>query len=145
MGQPSWRRIAPAAGGHLMVPEAAGILWTRALDYLIPGKLIRITVISPVPSWRPEGLTCGPDGDPAAAKADLPVSGAARGALVGRIGGSTADLTSDNRMLLFSVGRVCVLKVPDEKHGGLFLGVNDKPELAINLQGSLEVAIDEAI
>ena len=68
------------------------------------------------------------------------------GALIGRIGGSSADQAVDAvRMLLFAVGRVCVLPTPDTTKGALFLGVNDKPALMSKLTGALAVSISEAL
>jgi hypothetical protein len=48
-------------------------------------------------------------------------------------------------MLLFAVGRLCVLQVPDDRRGTLFLGVNDKPEAAARLTGQLRVRVYEAL
>src|SRR5215475_3664600 len=105
MGQPTWRQART-----LNVPEQGGLQWTLGLDFVTPGKLIKIQVEVNT-TWTPEGfaLPCGADGDSSGAiqRDNLMVPNAPIGALIGRIGGSTADQTADtNRnMLLFSVGR----------------------------------------
>jgi hypothetical protein len=145
MGTPRWRQIAktnvpemPKAQGKPQAP------WTLLLDFVPSGKLLRVTAKG---NWTPEGATgpCGPDGDFADPATGLPLPRAARGALIGRIGGGTADLTSDDKMLVFAVGRMTIVQLPDDKKGALLLGVNDKAQAASNLEGQLEVTIEEAL
>lgn len=143
MGQPNWRQITPQSkGDYLTVPEEPGQAWTVALEYVTTGQLLKI-VVEHGSQWEPFGMpACGPDGDAAFAKpAGVPVAKAARGALIGKIGGSTADQEGDDSMVLFTVGRVCVLAVPEKKSGALFLGVNDAPMAARQLQKQLRVQV----
>jgi hypothetical protein len=145
MGKPRWRNITPDAPKPFLVPEDRGVMWTLVLDYVAPGKLLMIRASG---TWTPEGgeQACGPDGETAVSDhAGLPVARAARGALIGRIGGGSADQVPDEKMLLFVIGRVCVLQVPDDRRGSLLLGVNDKPEATVGLSGHLSVEIFEAV
>jgi hypothetical protein len=163
MGQLHWRLLATVT-----VPENIGVRWSLAREFVPAGKLLRIQVkpVAPAPPqaqgqpgisqgapamWQPEGMNspCDADGDVSQAmsqSATLPMTRARRGALIGRIGGGSADETPDDKsMLLFAVGRLCVLQVPDDKRGSLFLGVNDHAENAVRIQGSFEVEIFEAL
>jgi hypothetical protein len=76
--------------------------------------------------------------------------GAPSGCLIGRLGGSSVDMTADSSntpsRIIFSVGRLCVLVVPDSvKGGGLFLGANDIPGGMGSVTGQLEVNVYEAL
>jgi len=158
MPQPVWRKIA----SEVVVPEA-GKQWKLALDYLVAGKIMMLEVVIDaargVPgTWTPHGFTgaCSPDGDfdgtlrGDEARAGTPlVASAPIGALVARIGGSTADQTLDSGTTLpriaFAVGRKCVFSVPTTAAGSLFLGVNDDPSRMALVAGELRVSIYEAI
>ena len=151
MTQPIWRNLKT----NLAVPEA-GHQWVLALDVLSSGKLMMIEAAG---IWRPAGGTddCTPDGffsnNAAAAGATgvLLVDSAPRGALIARIGGSTADQKGDSptatnpSRVLFSVGRKCIFNVPEKPVGSLFLGINDDPTKMASVTCSLTVNIYEAI
>lgn len=96
--------------------------------------------------WRPpEGCTA--DGDPELTRVGvLPMADLAVGALIGRIGGSTADGAGDqDRTFLFSVGRYCVIQAPEmPKVGALYLAVNDTRSNSMLLRGSLKVTVETA-
>lgn len=150
MGTPTWKRLVPDS--LIKVPEQAGIAWTPVIDYLTPGRLymIRVSYIDPKEpqTWTPDGGTaCTADGDPGLTRASTPlVAGAPIGALIARVGGSTADAAGDaERSLLFAAGRYCVFQAPEPpKAGALFLGVNDVPAIAVKLSGNLLVEVCEA-
>jgi hypothetical protein len=160
MTQPIWRPIVV----QLAVPEP-GMQWRMAVEFLTAGKLIRIQVITdtarnpPVPgTWTPGGFArpCTADGDflgtargNGPASGVLPVASAALGALIARIGGSSADQTADTgttpARVLFSIGRKCIFAVPAAPVGSLYLGINDDPSRMALVQGQLLVNIDEAV
>ena len=168
MGQPSWREIR-----RLQVPDRPAAMWTPALDHVTPAKLYRITVEpqagaqqqagpqqpaaaqAPAPPppqdqrWTPAGeQPCTADGSPTLSRnGGLVIEGCAPGALIGKVGGSTADLKPDkDKVILFSVGRHCVFSVTDAvKTGALYLGINDGREGITGVQGQLEVTICEAL
>jgi hypothetical protein len=148
MGQPSWREIK-----KLKVPEREASFWTPVLDYVAPGKLYRI-LVEALPAageqhWTPEsGTKCTADGDPALPRAGaLSLENCAVGALIAKIGGSTADFKPDkDKLVLFGVGRHCVFSISDAaKAGSLYLGMNDTGETAAKVQGQLEVTVFEAL
>lgn len=155
MGQPTWREL-----GKVKVPEAVTSLWTKALDYVTPGKLYRIVVqpIAATPpgmgttpqTWTPESATtaCTADGDPSLARSDsVMLDTSPAGALVAKVGGSTADVQPDkDKLMVFSAGRHCVFSVADAaKAGSLYLGINDTVSSRAKVQGQLEVSIYEAL
>jgi hypothetical protein len=158
VGQPTWRQIAPASG-TLGVPSAQGKRWTLALDYLPPQKLIRIVADDSVTIELAQGARSGPDGDPAltfdSGGSTLPVAHAPRGALIGRIGGSTADMSQPKAseaatipsaaMIFFAAGRDCIFRIPAGVEGGLFLSVNETAERIGHVAGAFTVTIYEAV
>ena len=153
MGQPTWRELK-----KVKVGEGAG-LWTPALDYVTPGKLYRIEV-APVPAtppatgtkpqeWTPEsGSKCTADGDASLSRSEpVALVGSATGALIAKVGGSTADVkTGADELLVFSAGRHCVFSVANAaKSGSLYLGINDTTGSRTLVKGELEVTIYEAL
>ncbi len=161
MGQPTWKLIA-----EVVIPEREGCRWTPALDYPTPGRLYRIRVQQQKKTtagedsqaalqdqeWQPEsdsGAKCSSDGDPTISRKNgvCPMADVNVGALIARIGGSSADAAGDkDKTALFSVGRHCVFQAPDSPRiGTLFLGINDTPSNAPKLKGQLKVSIDEAL
>jgi hypothetical protein len=97
--------------------------------------------------WKPEsGEMCTADGDLGIVRSDPTfMEGCAPGALIAKIGGSTADRKADkDKLVLFSVGRHCVFSISDPaKAGSLYLGINDTA--AAKVSGCLEVTISEAL
>jgi len=154
MGELSWREIK-----KVKVPDPEASVWTPALDYVTPGRLYLIAVEprsmfgSPPSSgeqkWKPEKLEqCTADGDPSRVRvAPLTLDGCSVGALIGKIGGSTADIKVDPaKLIVFSAGRRCVFSVTDPaKTGGLYLGINDTVHSVTKVQGQLEVTLFEAL
>lgn len=161
MPQPVWRKII----SEKAIPEAQGIPWTLVMESPTPGKLMKIEVLVDLArnpptagTWTPQDFAnaCTADGDitgvalGARQSPGTPlIASAPIGALIGRIGGSTADQTLDNgtppARIGFAVGRICILSVPDKPVGALFLGVNDAATRMAGLTGSLVVNIYEAI
>src|ERR1039457_3067903 len=158
--QPTWRKIAE----NKQIPEEVGLPWTKVLDYVTPGKLMKIEVVTDstaVPRitgrWKPAGFhdECTADGDftakePVGGGAVTPLlSSAPVGALIARIGGSTADQTVDSgttpNRLIFSAGRHYVFLAPNTPNGALYLGVNDTAPRMQGLTLHLVVDIYEAI
>jgi hypothetical protein len=157
MAKPAWQSIVT----HLKVPGANGVSWTVALELVTPGTLLKIEVDPASAAWKPDGFTstCTADGDVDGKARGLLsppaplLASAAVGALIARIGGSTADMTLDigpppptsPARLVFSVGRHCVFSVPTAPIGGLFLGINDSGARMAAIIGSLSVNIFEAL
>lgn len=154
MGQPTWREIR-----KVKVPEDGSGLWTKALDYVTPGRLYRIAVMPTAGAppatgttpqkWKPEsGTECTADGDPSLARSgSVVLDTSPAGALVAKVGGSTADVQPDkDKLPVFSAGRHCVFSVADStKAGSLYLGINDTVASRPRVTGQLEVTIYEAL
>src|SRR5262249_48683625 len=96
---------------------------------------------------------CGPDGSLLGDQQKQPlVATAPRGAIVGKIGGSTADLpdTSANAKgpyggrKAFASGSCTVVELEATDSGPLFLTINDSPNQFYNHAGELWVLIEEA-
>jgi hypothetical protein len=154
MGQPTWRKIATVT-----VPARKATIWTPALDFVTQDRLYRITVeTKPDPAdpakqvdqtWLPEsGTRCTADGDPAMTRKEaLTIDGCPAGALIAKVGGSSADLKpGKDSTLLFAVGRHCVFSISDAgKCGGLYFGINDAQASMARIEGELEVTVCEGL
>jgi len=140
MAQPSWRQIkrvmVPERDGSLWTPALDYITPGKLYRIVVEARLFGPAADSDPPAasdpgapppasapappatdqhWTPEsGTECTADGDPALQRSgSLTLDSCAPGALIAKIGGSTADLKPDkDRLLLFSVGRHCVFSVP---------------------------------
>lgn len=147
MPTPRWSGVCT-----MNVPGNEQVSWVPALDYLTAGRLYRIHVPqeeNKEQRWTPEGSSgCTADGDPDLTRVgvELPMPNVAVGALIGRIGGSTADMAADkDRMLIFAIGRYCVFQAPQAPTiGALFLGSNESRSSIVRFDGSLNVTIEQA-
>jgi len=153
MGERNWRLLKLLTD---KIPERAGCGWTPVFDYLTPGKMYRLQVpardatgaTKADQTWEPESAgSCTADGNPATDRGTgLLLASAAVGALIAKIGGSTADLTVDkDKAVLFAVGRHCVFTVDPAKGGTLYLGVNDSAGSIFHVKGQLTVELWEAL
>ncbi len=136
-----WRKLK-----EVELPDPQDAAWTPALDYLIAKRLYRLRVKGEADRWQLEGMTapCTVDGtDFNAARSTEPICpGSPFGALIGKIGGSTAD----NAGVIFGVGRYCVYQVTEEaKAGPLYLGANDLSVLMSKVNGKVMVEIEIAL
>lgn len=145
MSDPNWdagvERDIPARPGHGN--------WTVALDYVDCSKRMKFVVDDerePVAAagqgqqqgaaqqreankWSyAQGKTCGADGDPKAPvnPANCLITDAAPGALIAKIGGSTAGKTSDG-LKSFVVGSLCVYDTDANTKGIVYLTMNADP------------------
>jgi hypothetical protein len=146
---PSWRRVK-----WVKVPAKPDGPWSLAVDQITGPRLIRISVSNKdeqgaeVPTkWKPSSAEeCGGNGMAKAAPDGL-VPSAPYGALVGKLGGSSADLTetpATSGRKFFPVGTYCVLNVSATEGGPLYLTMNDKLGDFANHSGELMVLIEEA-
>jgi hypothetical protein len=148
MAQFEWTPVAAAAAFQTALPWTIGAPWLVALEKFGEGNLLRIQVTG---RWTPiNGLPgSGPDGlaglvypDTALIVSDCPV-----GALIGRIGGSSATLKAAGTDNLpgegkaFAVGSYCVVKIADEMIGPLFLGFNCLPRPVVVSAFTLDLAM----
>jgi hypothetical protein len=134
-------------------------LWSVVSDYVPGSRLLRFTLLDknaqnlPVStSWSPAtGVQCGADGiGIATAKAGLLTPSALCGALIAKLGGSSADVPDGSQPTapygnkrVFAVGSHCVISLAATEGGSLFLTMNDSPEGFANHSGELYVLIEE--
>lgn len=94
-------------------------LWTPVVEYLPAGALVRVLAFG---RWRYTAQTdCGPDGDRVSfiSSVQCLTKEAPPGALIGKIGGGTADLKGT----IVPIGSQVIFKVADG--GGLYMTIND--------------------
>ena len=143
--QPVWRSL-----GEFTVSAKPEGIWTKVLDYVGPSRKLRFTATG---KWAWQDAKdakdakvgkheCGPDGD---AKSQKPANAlsadALLGALIGKIGGSSAAV---NNTSAFPVGSYCVIDVDDKTKGPLYLTINDAPDGLDDNSGELTVSIWES-
>jgi hypothetical protein len=147
MGKRNWRELKLRTA---RVPERDGCAWTPVYEFLTPGKTYRLEVPADTADqkWTPEiSGECTADGNPDTKRSDdLLLPGTAAGALIAKIGGSTADLKVDkDKVPMFAAGRYCVFTVESGKASALYLGVNDTNTSAFKVTGSITVKLWEAL
>jgi hypothetical protein len=152
--EPSWKSLKP-----FKVEAKATGFWSLVADYVPGSRLLRFGLIKqnaqgealPV-LWSPaKGIECGPDGtNVTPPKSGLLSGGALYGALIGKIGGSSADIPDVSQSTapygtkrVFAVGSHCVISLSATDGGPLFLTMNDNPEGFVNHSGALYVLIEE--
>jgi hypothetical protein len=127
------------------VPAKPGGLWTAVYEFITGAGAVALR-------FRAEGewsyapkRKCGPDG---ARNLGLPqdvmVPGAPLGALVAKIGGSSADKPDASKQTVFVVGSECVVVLDgkDGKSSGtLFLTMNDEPTQFAGHDGEMQIEI----
>lgn len=118
---PTWNSLVK----DIKVEAASNSLWQKAFDWIAGPILLRFNAQG---TWR---YTSAPSMRPCTADGDLlsPIDSsrciwtkAPVGALLGRIGGSTADKETNS---IFVIGSYCVVAVDKNKEGPLFLTIND--------------------
>ena len=158
MTQPNWTPLA------LLKVEAKpehDAVWNQAVDFVPPSRLLRLRIVdqdsakkSVSTKWSlNEGLECGPNGIPASsAKTALLCSSASQGSLIGKLGGSSADLPDSAQPTapwgtskkVFPVGAYCIFALSSSDSGPLFLTMNDGYDSFKSHAGALYVQIDVA-
>jgi hypothetical protein len=157
MTNPSWKdliRVKVAAK-----PEG---LWNMVFPYVCGPRLLRITVIGKddkgtdvSTKWKLGGPNneCGANGllKPPKSASTFLVPSAPFGAMVGKVGGSTADLPDTSPAggpyagrKVFPAGNYAVFGLASTDCGPLFLTANDSPDGFVDHSGELWVLIEEA-
>ncbi len=152
MTDPNWQPLQ-----KMDIPANPEGLWTKVLDFITGPRKLRFTAKG---SWQlTPGRSCGADGSRAAgspASAFLP--SAPLGALIGKIGGSSADappppapgvvvpaVPVSGGPLVIAVGSFCTLEIQATTKGPLFVTMNDQLAGFDLHSGTLELTIDEAL
>jgi hypothetical protein len=124
-------------------------LWTRAYDYVSGPKKLSLEVKpkadGTLQTWKYSTLReCSANGDLGSSiGADrCLLKTAPVGALIGKIGGSTAGATDGT--ITFIVGQFCVVEFDEKVKGPLFLTINDEPSGFADNDGQLSVTLSEA-
>jgi hypothetical protein len=152
--EPSWQKIK-----LLKLEATASPLWFLASDYVAGSRLLRITVVDQdqnkanvATTWSPvSGTNCGPDGlTTSATKSGFLTGGALYGALIGKLGGSSADIPDASSLTapygtkrVFAVGSHCVISVASTDAGPLFFTMNDAPSGFAQHSGALHILLEE--
>jgi hypothetical protein len=135
-------------------------LWTLALDFASGSRLLRFRVVDKdeqdkgvSTTWSlSAGASCGPNGEPrSTTQSSLLCSAAPPGALIAKLGGSSADIPDPAQTTapygskrVFAVGAYCIAALASTESGPLFLTMNDCAEGFKNHAGQLHVRIEEA-
>jgi hypothetical protein len=153
--EPSWQKVK-----LIKLVATAAPLWTLVRDYVPGSRLLRFTVVDKDESnaavaskWCPVDKTppCGPDGIvPTTSKSGLLTNGALYGALIGKLGGSSADVPDSSAVgspygtkRVFAIGSHCVISLASGDAGPLFLTMNDTPNGFGGHSGELHILLEE--
>ncbi len=135
MSTPSWNKVSEK---KIKAQPEKGI-WQLAYDYIEGPALLKIEATG---EWNYSvnyAGTCSANGELASVidpKRCIHESSPV-GALIAKIGGSTADRTAS----VFTVGELCVRKVDNDTSGPLFLTINDVWDGLGDNEGELTVTI----
>jgi len=148
--------------GVVRVESKPDGFWNMIIPYVSGPRLLRFAVCdkddkghTAPKRWHvSKNEEIGADGKPAGkTTTGILVTTAARGALVGKIGGSSADLPDSATgstvvpyagKKVFAVGSSAVISLAAADSGPLFLTMNDGPDGFENHSGALWVLIEES-
>ena len=130
--QHDWKHVI-----DVKVPAKPAGIWTLALDWIEAPATLKLEASKETWSYAPGVEKIGADGHSASALKDCIVASAPAGALVGKLGGSSASV-SDTKP--FPVGAVTIIQV-DVSTGPLFLTINDALSGYGNNDGIITVSI----
>jgi hypothetical protein len=126
-----------------MIPGKPIGIWTLAADFVDESWRVTIKVSTDQKWTYGPGNECECDADGHLSSSidrnKCICPSAPVGALIGKFGGSTADISNTTP---FAVGHFCVIEATDKQRGPLFLTINDElPGLHSN-SGDLDVDIE---
>ena len=150
-----WSPIAVVA----VEANHAGV-WKLVVDYVGGARLLRMRVVDHtangarvLPAWIQAGdteITADGSKTVGRTKDGLLLKSALRGALIGKIGGSTADLPDETNTAqpygsrkVFAIGTYCVVTLAAADAGPLFMAMNDSTDSTSGHAGTLRVAVEE--
>ncbi len=140
-------------------------IWNLAIEFVPGPRLLRFRVVekdkngTPAPLlWTVNGtvnpaLVCSPEGLLSSdAKTSYLCPGAALGALVGKLGGSTSDIPDPSQAAapfgtgkrVFPIGSHCIIAMLAADSGPLYLTMNDEFKSFQHHAGTLQVEISDA-
>jgi hypothetical protein len=156
MTDPSWKKVSCKK-----VAAKPDGLWNMVVEYVSGPRLLRITVVdrndqtaNVTKNWKPTAdEECSGDGILRTVQSWSPflLAAAPFGTLIGKVGGSTADLPESSPTAgpypgrkAFACGQYAVIALASIDSGPLFLTMNDSPDFFGNHTGELWVQIEEA-
>jgi hypothetical protein len=111
--------------------------WQRVLDSVAPKTVLKIEATG---QWTVGGLTSTPDGVLVAPAESRALSDYPAGALLGKLGGSTAGSKEGT---VFAIGSYCIVQSGDAP-APLYAAVNVSPSAALTAAKKIELKITEA-
>jgi hypothetical protein len=137
MKQPDFKTLELKTNSVPAKPEG---LWTAVYEFITGTIALRFTSKGEW-SYAPN-RKCGPDGEISLGlPQDVMVPNAPIGALVAKIGGSSADKPDASKQTVFAVGSECVVVLDGKSSGTLFLTMNDEPTQFAGHDGAIQVEI----
>ena len=125
------------------IPAKPRGVWTRVLEFVAAGSTIKIEVRdAEKAAWNyAAGKGCSADGDATSliSRSSCVNVKAPVGALIGKMGGSTAGVDTDGT--IFVAGSWCVVAVT--AGGPLYLTINDEESGMWNNSGSMVVTVSK--
>ena len=123
MTQPDWKPLTLVTNTVRAKPDG---LWTLVHEYMEGPVKLKLTASG---QWYfAPGRSCGPDGLRDVGYGDTLLLGSAPlGALIAKVGGSSAEKPDAGKQVIFAVGQTCVIQLDDKAKGPLFLSMNDSP------------------
>jgi hypothetical protein len=139
MKEPQWTPLKLETN---KVPARPRGMWTAVYEYVSGTSILRFKAKG---DWAyAKDRKCGPDGVRGLGlPQDVLVPGTPLGALVGKIGGSSADKPDPAKQQVFAVGSECVVGLDGKFSGTLFLTMNDEPTQFASHDGEIEIEISE--
>ena len=148
-----WQPLATVVGRAKPVG-----LWTRALDYVAGPRKLKF-VVRDGAQWLPvAGAPCAATGAQSTPDPTKPalLTSALVGALIGKVGGSAADITAPEVTAAgnvartgiptpFSIGDFCIVELAATQKGALFLTMNDALDFFKDHDGEITVDVFEAL
>jgi hypothetical protein len=136
---PSWQQLKL---GQADIPAKCVGLWTQVCEYVEGPVQLKVKATG---SWTySEGRGCGPDGDTKLGfSQDVLLANVPRGALIAKVGGSTADKPDGTKQLVFAVGSECVITLEATNKGALFMTMNDDMSQFTGHDGKVTVEVWE--
>ncbi len=132
----TWLTLATA----FPIPAKPGGLWTMVIDYVDAATVLKIVAPEKAEWSYSPGSACSANGDLTAmiGRSGCLLPAGPVGALIGKIGGSTAGSADGT---IFLVGVTCVFTVDEKSGGPLYLSMNDEPSGFCNNTGQLAVDV----
>ncbi|SRR6266498_3309923 len=122
-----------------VVPAQPAGIWTLVAEYVRGPALVKVEAENA--KWKySQADECTADGDLLSlisAQACI-LKGAPVGALIGKIGGSTAGVADGT---VFLAGKMCIIELDQSKRGPLYFTINDELTGMGNNDGKLKVTI----